>query len=124
MSDGFALQRRNETLKFEEIEEIAGLELTCRLDIPLSTFLDLQDNLAGSEEGVSSGTLRDAFTIFSESILVDWNLQGEDGKRIKPDKAGFFTVPPSIASKIMAEYFAVVSDVPDPLDQESKNGSP
>lgn len=101
-----------------------GLICDCKLDIPLSTFLELQDNLGGTGDGESSsgsGTLRDAFILFSNEVLVSWNLETETGKKIPADQDGFFTLPPVVASRIMSEYFSAVSDVPAPLDTGSES---
>jgi|TARA_R110000824_G_scaffold400059_1_gene606757 hypothetical protein len=117
---GFALQRRNITLQFEGTE-LDGLEATCTLDLPLGTFLELQDQLNGnSEGGADSKTLRSAFSLFASEVLQSWNLEDENtGKPIPPDKKGIMTLSAPHASKLMSVYFSSVSEIPENLEGES-----
>ena len=114
MSDGFALQRRTVTLKFEEIEDLDGLEVKCRLDVPLSVYLDLTDSMSGADDPNKASDFREGFTIFSEQVLIDWNLT-EDGKKVTPDKDGFFKLSAPRASKILVEYLGAISNPPENL---------
>ena len=115
---GFALQRSKMTLEFEEADDLHGLEVECNLDIPLSVFLEFQDNIGQAEEE-GSKALRRAFEIFANDVLVSWNFTNGAGKALPATQEGFFELSPRIASSIMTKWSSSVSEVPDPLDQES-----
>jgi hypothetical protein len=114
---GFALQRSKMTLEFEKDHDLHGLEVECNLDIPLSVFLEFQDNIGQAEEE-GSKALRRAFEIFANDVLVSWNFTNDSGKTIPANRDGFFELSPRIASSIMTNWSSSVSEVPDPLEEE------
>lgn len=117
---GFTLQRRDMVLKFADDTNLAGLEIVALMDIPLSLFLEFQAAIsedASENEGIGKG-----FKLFSEKILVDWNLEDDDGVRIEPSVEAFFELPPQACTMIIQEWSSQVSE-PDPLPVTASNNS-
>ena len=112
---GFTLTRREIVLRFADDSQLDGLEVTAKLDVSLSRFLEFQSAIGndGAEDPGTEG-LRDAFTLFATEILLGWNLQDDEGRPIEPSVAACFDLPPSACSSIMTEWSAAVSE-PDPL---------
>jgi len=102
----FRIQRRRAILVFKQ-PEYAGLHIEVRLDVDLRTFLDLQE-LAGSGEA-KAADLREAFSMFGDTILDSWNLQDEDGTTLSVDAAGFLTLPPSMGTAILIAWSDAVT---------------
>ena len=113
----FSLQRSEVTLEFKDNADLNGLEVQCNLDVPLSVFLEFQDNISGSDEE-GGGSLRRAFEIFADEVLVSWNMTNGTGKAVPADREGFFKLSPRYASAIMTNWSTQVTDVPDPLGVE------
>jgi len=119
---GFTLQRREIVIKFANDTTLSGLEVTAKLDVPLSLFLEFQASVSESPIADDSATegIRDAFTLFSEKILIDWNLEDEHGIRIEPTVEAFFELPPQACTTIIQEWSSAVSE-PDPLPSTTSN---
>tara|TARA_Y100000401_G_scaffold113247_1_gene113693 strand:- start:1105 stop:1455 length:351 start_codon:yes stop_codon:yes gene_type:complete len=95
----FVLQRRQAKLVFEEAE-YEGLEILTKLDVSTKLFLSMQaltsSNLVEDQER--------AMRLFGNEVLISWNLQEEDGKKLPPDGDGFFSLPPNFAIKIITAW--------------------
>jgi len=119
---GFTLQRKEIALRFGEDTDLYGFEVIAKLDVPLSLFLEFQASVISAPE--EEPDLSGAFTLFSEQILISWNLEDEDGEPVPPTRDGFFNLPPRVASQIMEAWSSQVSE-PDPLpDTTSSNSLP
>src|SRR3990167_2096458 len=109
---GFRLPVQTATLKFEGDYE--GLEVVCRLNVPLSTYLEFT-KLAdlGDEEGVAQiRSLGDYFGQFSEHVLVSWNLEDSDGQPIQPRPDGLVKAPVELAMIVLSEWLKAVKASP------------
>ena len=72
---GFKLERRTAKITFPDNHEYAGLEMECKLDVDLQTFLEIQSMAESATPDGNAGV----YTKFGEDILVNWNLEDEDG---------------------------------------------
>ena len=97
----YVIQRRRAVLVFDE-PEYSGVHIEARLDVDLRTFLDLQ-SLAGAADS-NPDDLRAAFQMFGDEILSSWNLQDEDGSVLSADAAGFLSLPPALATKVLGAW--------------------
>jgi hypothetical protein len=121
---GFTLQRREIVIRFAEDTNLHGLEVTAKLDIPLSLFLEFQTAVSGDpnlEETQTAG-IQNGMHLFASEILLDWNLEDDDGKRIKPSVETFFELSPQVCTEIVQEWSAAVSS-PDPLPSTTSSSS-
>ena len=113
---GFTLQRREIVIKFADDTTLSGCEVTAKLDMPLSLFLEFQ--ALGNETGPEG--VRAACTLFSKEILLDWNLADDNGVRIEPTVEAFFELPQQDCTTIIQEWSSAVQE-PDPLPSTTSN---
>ena len=97
---GFKLERRTAKITFPDNHEYAGLEMECKLDVDLQTFLEIQ---AMAESATPDGNAG-VYTKFGEDILVNWNLEDEDGTPVSACGSGFLTLPPNVAGAIITAW--------------------
>tara|TARA_R110002020_G_scaffold216748_3_gene424569 strand:+ start:652 stop:1089 length:438 start_codon:yes stop_codon:yes gene_type:complete len=123
---GFTLQRREIVLQFAEDTHLHGLEVVAKLDIPLSLFLEFQTAISGDlstpEGEENTEGINDGFSLWADSILIDWNLEDDEGKKVKPTKEAFFNLPLNDCMTIVQNWSAAVSE-PDPLPSMISNNS-
>ena len=117
---GFTLQRRDMVLKFADDTNLAGLEIVALMDIPLSLFLEFQTSISGEDS--EEGGIEKGFRLFAEKMLVDWNLEDDNGVRIEPSVEAFFELPPQTCTQIIQEWSGQVSE-PDPLLSTTSSNS-
>jgi len=111
----YVIQRRRAILVFNE-PEYAGIHIEARLDVDLRTFLDLQ-TLAGATDS-NPDDLRAAFSMFGDDILSSWNLQDEDGTVLPADAAGFLSLPPALATKVLGAWTEAATTAGEALASE------
>lgn len=99
---GFQIPERRARLKFEGDYE--GAEVVVRLGISLRAFFNLQRMTAGEDPEQQ----QEAFSEFSDKVLIEWNLE-ESGKAIP---LSLLDVPVDFAALIVKEYLAAVPNVP------------
>ncbi len=101
---GYRLSDTTRKLEFPDNPDLNEINAECALDVPLSTFFDIQA-MVGSE---TPEAVRDACILFGQEILKSWDLQGNDGKDIPATGAGFLSLPLNLATEIMASWTATV----------------
>ena len=111
---GYKVPRREAVLNFNDTDW-AGMEVKINLSAPLSVFFAIEDT-------AQSGKIRDMLEVFAEHVLVEWNLEDDDGL-IPADKKGIGRVLPNQARAIVEAYLSEVAEVRGPLGQASSNGS-
>jgi hypothetical protein len=110
----FELEESYALLVFDE-EELAGLEVRCRTDTPLSVFLEFQQLAASGSDDPAAA--RPAFELFADAVLDSWNLTRK-GKPVPPDRDGVLSLPPRIATRLVVEWSGVVGGVDEDLEPE------
>tara|TARA_R110002020_G_scaffold165056_2_gene352276 strand:- start:4100 stop:4480 length:381 start_codon:yes stop_codon:yes gene_type:complete len=95
---GFKLSPDSQQLQFEN-EDLNEMKVQVDMDVPLSTFFDLQIWMASQEPQL----VKDSFTLFGDKILMSWDIQDEDGD-IPADSSGFLSLPFSLATAIITAW--------------------
>lgn len=95
--------RRRAVLAFEG--EYDGIEVTCLLDVPLRTFFEFQRMAEDIET---------SFQEFGDRVLIEWNLEGDDGESLPATGDGFKELPPQFANLILTKWLEAVAQ-PAPL---------
>ena len=108
---GFRLQRRLARLTFVGREDMVGAEVMVRLNISVGDLLTLQELSESKEPKDQLAILQ----LFSEKVLVSWNLEDDDGKPI-PVQDGMTRIPPDIAALIMSGWLEAMGMTPIPLE--------
>lgn len=99
---GFQIPQRTARLKFEG--DYDGAEVVVRLGISLRAFFDLSRLTSGDDVEAQ----QQAFTDFSERVLLEWNLE-DDGT---PVPLSLLECPVEFAVLVVKEYLAAVPNVP------------
>jgi hypothetical protein len=107
--NGFKIPKRTARLIFSG--DYDGAEVVVRLDVPVATFLDIQ-NLVSDEEQLK------VFELFGDKVLDEWNLEDEDGKPYPPTGLGMNAIPIHLANNILEQWVEVATKVPDPLERK------
>ena len=110
---GFKLPIRTARLVFDG--DYQGLEVKVRLNIPLKTYLAIQDLLAENK-------LLELIQEFARSALLEWNVEAIDGKILPATPEGMLEVDPAMAARIVQEWQAAIVNPPAPFVAPPKNG--
>lgn len=116
---GFKVPRRDALLRFEGTD-YDGAEIKCRLDISFADFFEFE-KLRFAGEDVEK--VRDLVRRFAEDILIEWNLEDDDGQPIPTSVKALFDQPPAFVLLLMQEWLSAIGRVPGPLAATSNNGS-
>jgi hypothetical protein len=111
---GFRVPKRTAKLVFED--DYAGAEVRVQLDVPIQLYIDIQD-LVDAEKHL------EVFGLFGRAVLLDWNLEDDDGQPIPANAAGFVQLPPGFGNLIIQEWMDEVTRLPGPLAERSNGGS-
>ena len=117
MAKGFRLPQRTALLVFDG--DYQGAEVRVKLDVPIGLmmrFMDLQSTPADAKAGL------EVYRLFSEAILLSWNLENEDGQAIPCTAEGMKQITPTFANLILTKWTEVAQNPPDPLSRQSTNG--
>ena len=112
---GFRLPKRTARLVFVDTL-YEGAEVVVRLDVPVGTFMEIQDLIAAEKQF-------QVFNLFGESILEDWNLHNDNGKSLPATGQGMTALPIDLANTILQQWVEAAVQTPDPLDLRLNGGS-
>jgi hypothetical protein len=115
-SKRFRLPMRDARITFEEGTTFAGAIIKCRLDVEIGMVTDIQDL-------IEAGKQAHAYEVFGDGILIDWNLEDQKGNALSADGKGMKKVTSQFAEALMSEWMEALTQVDNPLGQQSKNGS-
>ena len=104
---GFKIPKRTARLVFEG--DYDGAEIVVRLDVPVKTFLQIQDLIQNEQQF-------EVFQVFGETIIDEWNLEDDDGKPLPANGQGMYSIPIDLANIIMTKWSEVAVQAPDPLE--------
>ena len=99
-TQAFIVERREALLTFPEDSDYHGAEIRAKLDVDVRTFLELQ----AIGDDATATELRDAFTLFGDAIVKEWNLQDEDNKPVPATGDGFMTLPPAFCTSVIGAW--------------------
>jgi hypothetical protein len=105
-SQAFRIPKRTARLQFSDDYE--GAEVVVRLDVPVGTFLSIQDLISAERQ-------LEVFHLFGESILIEWNLQDDEGKSHPCTGKGMNQLPIDLANLILQQWVEVTTQPSDPL---------
>ena len=106
-TQAFIVERREAFLTFPEDSDYHGAEIRAKLDVDVRTFLELQS----IGDDATATELRDAFTLFGDAIVKEWNLQDEDNKPVPATGDGFMTLPPAFCTSVIGAWAEAASTV-------------
>lgn len=112
----YTYKRTTIRLVFDD-PDMKGLEIVCR-SLPLGEYFEL----ARLKDDVSTEAAQKLMVGFAETVLESWNMREEDGREIPADLAGFLSLEPAFALKIIGAWIEGVAGVPAPLDENSNSG--
>ena len=115
-SGRFRLPMREAKIIFEEGTTFAGAIIRCRLDVEIGMVTDIQDL-------IEAGKQAHAYEVFGDGVLIDWNLEDQKGNAIPANGKGIKKVTPQFAEALMTQWTEALTQVDDPLEEPSKNGS-
>lgn len=115
---GFRLPQRTALMDFAGTD-YDGARVRCKLTVLLGTLLEFQ-SMADSQ---AAETLVQGFQKFGSEILLEWNLESEQGEPIPANAAGMMQIDQDFARELFTRWVQVVSQPPAPLPGTSANGS-
>lgn len=117
MTTHFTLPERTAKLFFTGIYE--GAEVQVLLDIPLGDFV----GYLRLEDETTFDTLPEKYKAWvNMGILKSWNLHDKNGNPIPITEDCMSKIPTNFAQAIMRAWFKAVTELPDPLEENSSDG--
>jgi len=108
---GFRLPERTARITFEGTD-YDGAEIRVRLNVSFAQFIALRES-AQSEDQESMARL------FGENVLMDWNLEDDEGRPMPADADGMMMIPLDLANLVVGHWVEQVAGVPAPLSETS-----
>ena len=105
--------------------EYEGIEVVVRLDLSIDYLLRFTGpgNGYGPESSYPEATAMHLYKDFARAVLVEWNLEDDQGQPIPADEAGMGMVPPAFASFLITKWGEAAVNPPAPLSGISNGGS-
>tara|TARA_R110000765_G_scaffold65874_1_gene127668 strand:+ start:163 stop:543 length:381 start_codon:yes stop_codon:yes gene_type:complete len=111
---GWTIPKRELTIKLEG--DFEGAELTCKLDVSIKIFLELQ------KLSSDASTIVKSYEMFGNNILLNWNFTNEDGSKLPANGKGMLELTPAIAIGILGAWTNQASGNPISSDSELPSG--
>ena len=111
---GWAIPKRDLTIKLSG--DFEGAELTCKLDVSIKIFLELQKLSA------DASTIVKSYEMFGDNILLNWNFTKEDGSKLPANGKGMLELTPAVAIGILEAWTTQASGNQKSSDKELPNG--
>jgi len=112
---GFRLPERTALINFQGTD-YDGAEIQIRLSVTFAQFIELRESAQGEDQ---EGMAR----LFGQNVLMDWNLEDDDGQPIPADGDGMLAIPLELTNLIVQHWVEAVSGVPAPLEPQSSDFS-
>ena len=96
--------------------DYASIAVRCRKACSLGLYHDL------SIEVTTLPEMLKRVERFATEVLLEWNLDGRDGKPLPATSEGLAAIPTPLVVAILQRYFEVVAGIPGPLGGPSSNG--
>ena len=96
--------------------DFGGAELTCKLDVSIKTFIELQ-KLSAHED-----TVIESYKMFGDEVLINWNFMDEKGKALPANGEGMLHLSPALAIGILGAWTTQASGNPIDSSNELQNG--
>jgi len=105
-AQGFRIPIRTARLVFTG--DYLGAEVVVRLDVPVSTFLTIQDMVASDQQ-------LKVFELFGDQIVQSWNLEDDDGIPHPPTGLGMNRIPIQLANMLLEQWVEAATQPSLPL---------
>ena len=89
-----------------------GAEIWVRLNVSFRHYIHLRE----AAEGDDQARMAD---LFGGNVLMDWNLEDDDGQPIPANGEGMLQIPLSLAMLVVQYWVEAVSGVSSPLSETS-----
>lgn len=116
---GYKVPKRTLVLEFEQGDEHHGLEVRMILEAPLSLLFEMQRLARIATEEEAERILR----TFGDALLIDWNVEDDEGQPIPATGDGLLSLPFSLARLMIAKWTEAATGPPAPLGAPSPNGN-
>lgn len=120
---GFRIPKRTALIVFEEGHDYHGAEVRCSLDVPMRTLFAFRSMRGESAETISAEAIAESYKMFAEQILVDWNVEDDDGNPVPCTIDAFLDMPMPFLTAVTAKWSEAVTGVPKASGEPSPNGS-
>lgn len=118
---GFRVVPRKDALDFTGTD-LEGAVVTARIDVSMATFVEMQ-RLIEAIQPEDMRRLPELATRWGEDVLLEWDLEDQDGNAFPSTGEGMCLLPGRIALIIIAAWSQLLQEVPAPLDETSGDGS-
>ena len=108
---GFRIPERTARVTFEGTD-YDGAEIKLRLSVSFAQFIALRESAQGEDQ---EGMAR----LFGQNVLMEWNLEDEDGLPLPADGDGMMAIPLDLTNQIVQHWVEAVAAVPAPLGETS-----
>ena len=108
---GFRIPEKTALITFEDTD-YDGAEIQLRLSVSFAQFIALREAAQGEDQ---EGMAR----LFGENVLMEWNLEDDDGKPIPANGDGMLAIPMALTNLVVQHWVEAVSGVSAPLEQPS-----
>ena len=114
-NNGFRLPEAETAVLRNFPEPFKGAEVRVKLDVDIGIYVKMEDLRAAEK-------FWNVVKLFTEEVLLDWNVQDRKGKELSPDWKGVQKAPQRFLSMVINNWMEAVTDVPAPLDEPSSDG--
>ena len=108
---GFRLPEKTARVTFEGTD-YDGAEIQLRLSVSFAQFIALRESAMGEDQEFMA-------RLFGETVLMEWNLEDEDGQPLPADGDGMMAIPLDLTNLVVQHWVEAVAAVPTPLEQPS-----
>jgi len=108
---GFRIPERTARVAFEGTD-YDGAEIKLKLSVSFAQFIALRESAMGEDQEFMA-------RLFGETVLMEWNLEDEDGQPLPADGDGMMAIPMDLTNKVVQHWVEAVSGISAPLEQPS-----
>ena len=108
---GFRLPEKTARINFEGTD-YDGAEIRVLLSVTFGKFIALRESAQGEDQETMA-------RLFGEDVLMDWNLEDDDGTPIPADGDGMLAIPLELTNLVVQYWVEAVAGVASPLPPAS-----
>jgi len=108
---GFRLPEKTARITFEGTD-YDGAEIRVLLSVTFGKFIALRESAQGEDQETMA-------RLFGEDVLMDWNLEDDDGTPIPADGDGMLAIPMELTNLVVQHWVEAVAGVASPLPPAS-----
>jgi len=108
---GFRLPEKTARITFEGTD-YDGAEIRVLLSVTFGKFVALRESAQGEDQEKMA-------RLFGQDVLMDWNLEDDDGTPIPADGDGMLAIPIALTNLVVQYWVEAVAGVASPLPPAS-----